>query len=789
MLTNEVNLRGQLPVPLTPLIGRDLELEQLANILKQPAVRLLTITGPGGVGKTRLSLQLAANLQPFFKAVYFVPLASLSNPDFLISAIAQELDIKESAEQPLVERLKVQLNKQPTLLILDNFEQLVSAATWLSDLLAACAQLKIVVSSRATLQLSGEQEFPLSPLSLAGLANPQTSPALALLVQRLQAAKPTFSLNSSTLPVFVEICTRLNGLPLALELAAARLKLLPPDQFLARLDNQLNILTGGARDLPPRQQTLRASLDWSYNLLSGQERQIFGLLSVFRNGFTLDAALEVCVSPELNETDVLEGLAALLNQSLLTNTEAPGHAPRYLMLEAIRQYGWEQLQTANQTELAQDRLCRWALHLVQLAGRYLWDGLEQVTWLNRLDDELPNLRLALAWAVQRHPQIAVQLTSELAIFWDTRSYLVEGRQWLEQALAFAEQAAPIDRARLLFAASWLDLRWQHFALATERCQASLTLYRQLGDKVGELNNLLRLGWIFLVQGEIDSAFPPLQQALQLSQEVHNVYCQAAACSYLGLLALTRQDLVQAVALCEESVKLCRESGSQNQFLGWALTSLGAVALFRLDLQVARTYFLESSAELAKVGDRNIMIYNLLGLAAIFLLQDQLESAIRLFGYAAAMLEQVGIPLLPLFRQPYEQAIHYTKTRVSAERYQEFWQQGYTASSLDMATLLPDVLPPVTPLETAIASMPTLAGSVNSAVPTAVKPIAKLPEGLTAREVDVLRLLAEGLTNHQIAQRLSLSPQTVGSYLRTIYSKLDINSRSAATRFVLEHNLL
>jgi predicted ATPase len=481
-----------IPVSLTSLIGREQEIETLCQLLHRPDVRLVTITGPGGVGKTSLALQVAHDLQDaFIDGVFLISLAAISDSTLIIPTIAHTLGVIESPNRLLLDSLKEFLRERQALLLLDNFEQIMSAAPLLSELLSACTGLRILATSREALRLRGEQEFPLLPLALPDQPAVETLmqyPGIALFVQRAQAIQPDFQLVQGNASAVSDICARLDGLPLAIELAAARIKLLPPQAMLARLqESSLGLLTSGAHDLPARQQTLRSAIQWSYDLLNADEQRTFRSLSVFVGGCTLNAALTT-----IKPATALDRLDSLLNKSLLRQTETDGE-PRLTMLETIREFGLERLTHMHELESTRRAHAEYYLSFAEDAERWL-TGADQKNWLRRLEREQDNLRAALHWAIEHgEVEIAQRMAGALQPFWFRRGRWSEGRRWLEDALAMEPGSTlnPSVQANALYGAGMLARFQGDFARARMLCEQSLTLYRALADQTGVLKTLVR----------------------------------------------------------------------------------------------------------------------------------------------------------------------------------------------------------------------------------------------------------------------------------------------------------
>ncbi len=714
---------SNLPVQRTAFIGREREAAALRQLLSRADVQLVTLTGPGGIGKTRLALQVAAEAAADFPGgVCFVPLSAVSDPAFIASSIAQALGVRQAGDQPMQDSLREYVRglEQPTLLVLDNFEHLVSGAPVITQMLTTGPKLKVAITSQAPLHVYGEHEFPVPPLALPNLKSiPPLEvlsglPAVALFVQRAQAVKREFVLSRENAPAVAAICSRLDGLPLAIELAAARIKLLPPSAMLARLESRLNVLTGGARDLPARQQTLRGTVDWSYGLLTSSEQTLFRRLSVFTGGCTLEGAEAVCTTTSDLGLDILDGMASMVDKSLAQQVEQEDAETRFLMLSTIREYALERL--AESDDEAATRRAH-AVYFLVLAEEGAEDVVAHPEWLERFEIEHDNLLLALDYLIKSgDAEWGMRLGSALFRFWETREYLTEGRDAIARLLALEGAAKrPKLRARLSFAAAVLAGSQGDYDSARQLFEESLETCLELNDNRGIVVALNALAVNARERGELAEASLLFERCVAIWKELGDSADIARALSNLANVAKLQGDYARASSLYDECLPMFRKAGD-GAGVAWTLNYQGDVAREKADLAGARSFCEQSLATFRELRDgwgiasvlsdlaslscdqgndaearrlygESIRMFQELGhqrgiaralecLAASAAAQADAAQSLHLAGAAAALRQRLGAPLTPTEQRRLEKALEFARRTLGNASATAAWMEGW-----------------------------------------------------------------------------------------------------------------
>ncbi len=832
-----------LPLQLTTFVGREQALVELGHLLARS--RLLTLTGPPGIGKTRLAVHIADEaLDGFADGVWLVELASLADPSLVPQVVAEVLGVHEEPGRPLLATLTDAVRSRQLLLVLDNCEHLIVACAALADtLLRTCPHLVVLATSREGLGITGETAWPVTSLAVpadARVATPEDvaalrqSEAVQLFVERARAAVPSFTLTERNVGVVAQICHRLDGIPLALELAAARARVLSIDQLAARLDDavvgrrdtstsdRFRLLTGGSRVASPRQQTLRAAIEWSYALLSEQERVLLRRLSVFAGGWTLGAAESVCAGDGLDGDEVFGLLLDLVDKSLVV-ADPEGVEARYRLLETLRQYGTERLREAGEEAAVRNRHLAWCVMVTEEMARRI-DGGEQSVWLGWLEWEHDNFRVALAWSLaessrdalnaEERAEAGLRLAGALGWFWYLRGYLGEGRRWLGGVLAAnaAEPTAP--RARALTLAGLLAENQGEYRQAEALLREGLAQARQVDDAPGvaraltvlglvarnvgqyeeatafledgveaargcgerwiEMVSLLWLGSVARYQGNAQRATELLDASLAVSHALGDEIIRLRILSHRGMVAHAQGQDQRATGLLDESLALARRVGSK-----WgtavALTDLGIVASAQGDADRATACCVDGLVLFRDLGDRWGIARVLHTLGRLAAAAGDVDRAARLYVASALLREAIGAPPRLAERPDYERDLAAARARLG--------EAAFTAARAAGQAMSPEAA-----IEYALAAGRPATNTVTSPAAETVPVVAGPSTVLTRRELEVTALIAQGLTNRSIAEQLVISEWTVDSHVRHILAKLDFRSRAQVATWVIEQGL-
>jgi predicted ATPase/DNA-binding CsgD family transcriptional regulator len=774
---------------LSSFIGRKKELAQVHQYLAQ--TRLLTLIGVGGCGKTRLAQQTVIELvstNSFEDGVWWVELAALHDPGLVSQAVFQTLGVRESFDQPAIEVLVDYLAERKLLLVLDNCEHLLVACAQLAEqLLPGLPQLKILATSREPLGLAGETTFLVPSLSLPEpnhtlLPSELTGyDAPALFLERARSVLPAFIPTEQNMPVILQLCQRLDGIPLAIELAAARVNVLTVEQIAERLDDRFTLLTASNRTaILPRHQTLRATIDWSYDLLSEKERILFRRLAVFVGGFTLDAAEAICASDDLALSEILDELSRLVSKSLVVADILGQRQARYHYLEMIRQYALDLLRESGEENILRDRHCDWFLVLAEEA-RAQWRGPRQKEVFDQLETEHDDLRAALEWSKQESSSMerGLRFGSALWRFWEIHGHLQEGLQHLTDVLALPNAQVPsLARAKALYGAGYLAMMQgteKSFASSETLMNESMTIAQELDQPQLIAYGIYGLGILALYRGDNERAVKQLQESLALFRQLGDRVGTYISLYNLAEAATTGGDYKQAQTLHEESLALKREQGDEWSIAN-SLMSLAMLARLQSNDQKAIEHIREGLALFEKIGDRTNIAFCLLEFSIIAAVQGYSQLAVQIYASANRFLEDLGYPRDHAYRAESERQMTTVRARMSEATFNAAWERG-RALKLDQAIEqvqgfgLPDQKATSPTLPALDAKDQTLVVSLNE------------------REIEVLRLIAEGLSNNEIAERLVIALSTVKWHINNLFGKLGVHSRTQAVAQAKELGLL
>jgi predicted ATPase/DNA-binding CsgD family transcriptional regulator len=757
---------------LSSFVGREKEMTEVKRLLE--ASRLLTLTGSGGCGKTRLALAAAGELSEGFEgSVWLVELAPLADPSLVAQAVAATLGVREQPGRSLTEMLSGYLGSKKLLLVLDNCEHLIEACAELAEsLLRFCPGLCVLATSREALGITGEVAWPVPSLSLPDLRRlpdigslPEYESA-RLFVERAVAVRPDFVLTEQNASAVAQVCYRLDGIPLAIELAAARTKVLSVEEVADRLDDCFRLLSAGGRTAMPHQHTLHATMDWSHELLGRKERILFRRLSVFAGGFSLEAAESVCIGADVERDEVLGLLSHLIDKSLVVAREDGGET-RYRLLETVRQYGREKLEASADAKEARRRHTGFYLALAEEAEPRL-KGRQQVEWMEKLEVENQNLRAATQRLLKKGEiETVVRLAWALRLFWYQRGHQGEGHRYAGSVLEMDDALPTVVRARAYLVAAVMSYGFESIGRTQQLWEESFALFGRTEDKSGLALAMGGVGIIAMLQNDTERASTFIEDSVNLFRELGDKWGISSVLMYLGMVPFNRGDYEEATRYFEEALALSREIGNRQS--GYvSLHNLAQTAEARGDHERAMRLYAEGMRLALEISDEAHAAYCLEELARLVGMRSEPERPVRLLGASQALLEAAGAPLYAYARDRdlYERWMEELHSRLGETAFGAAWAEGRAMSpehAIEYA-LEQDVIP-------------------ERAAPESY------PAGLSSRDVEVLRLVASGLTNAEVAEKFFLSSRTVDWYMSAIYRKLGCHTRAEAARFAAEHGLL
>ncbi|MCA9918360.1 MAG: tetratricopeptide repeat protein [Anaerolineales bacterium] len=709
-----------LPAALTSFVGRKQEVTAVSDLLLSPGVRLLTLTGPPGTGKTRLSLAVAGQLagnDTFPHGTFFVPLAPIFDPDLVVPTIAQTLGVAEprgAAEHlpSLQQALLKQLRTRRLLLVLDNFEQVMGAATLVGELLAAAPGVKVLVTSREVLRVYGEHEFPVPPLPLPDVNQLSVATAVShlsrfasvrLFLERARAVKTDFHLTADNVADVARICAWLDGLPLAIEMAAAQVKWLSPAQVFSQLSTRLIMLTGGPRDLTPRQQSLGGAIAWSYQLLTPAERALFDVLGLFVDGCEVTAVQAVLTKLDLPAWPPVEAqtltvhLQNLVEKSLLFRMPEPEGVARYAMLETLREYAWERLETQGLLPAARQAHAAFYGGWAKTSQPHLVAGADTVAWLQQVDREYHNFRAALVWATEletaesSRAQFAKQLVENLQWFWFTRGHISEGRRWLELALALSQQEDGLHACVLNRIGQFARLQ-SDLAVAQSCHEQALRIQERLNDEIGMCRSLENLAVLAGTQGEYGRARDLLEQTLAIDRRNAESRPIVSTLNNLAIVMRRLDDLDAAEKLYQEGMQLCRRTNNLNS-LSYTLHGLGEICVERNAAAASLAYFRESLQLRLALGDRPQLTYSLRAIGTALMSLGQATDAVRLFAASEKLRQELGIEMAARYQAEVDDKKAQARLLVGDEAFVQAWQAGWALPLAEAVRLAERVVEP------------------------------------------------------------------------------------------------